>query len=112
MKSFESRKYNRFEAFKLTSFNCLDENDEAIHHGMGRTLNVSKSGICLETHVPIDTRYKLSMAMGIDDNLVDINGRVVYCDTGKDKMYECGIEFMGIDEDTLQILNDHIVTNS
>ncbi len=102
--TFTNRKFNRVKSFKLTSYNSLNENNETIHQGMGRTLNVSKDGICLETHAPIDTRYKLAMTIGIDDELVDIDGKVVYCNKGNGEMYKSGIEIMEIDSNTLQVL--------
>ncbi len=109
MMTFKSRKYNRFESFKLISYICLDDNNKTINQGMGRTLNVSKGGILLETHLPIDTQYVISLAIGIDEELVDIKGKVVYCTEGKDEMFESGIEFLEFGETALQILNKYII---
>ncbi len=107
--TFKNRKYSRFESFKLISYNCLDKNDQVVTQGMGRTLNVSKGGILLETHTEIDKTLVISMSIGIDDELVDIKGKVAYCNSSKDNMFESGIEFMDIQEDATVILDKYIV---
>ncbi len=109
MMAFELREWSRFELSKLTSYNCLNENNEAFHQGLGRTLDMSKDGICLETNSPIDTQYRINMTMFIGDEMVDIDGKVVYCGVGKDNMFKSGIEFIEVDENVLQILDKHII---
>jgi hypothetical protein len=44
MDTQEKRKHARFNSLNL-SYVCLDENNQVIKQGMGRTLNVSESGI-------------------------------------------------------------------
>ncbi len=107
--TFKDRKHNRFESFKLISYNCIDEANQTNSQGMGRTLNVSKGGILLETHMPIDTQYTISMAIGIGDELVDIQGKVIYCNKGKEEMFESGIEFMPLDGKAVDVLKKYIV---
>ena len=106
--TFKNRKHDRHESFKLISYDCLSKNDEIVTQGMGRTLNVSEGGILLETHVAIDTQYLISLAIGIADELVDIKGKVVYCNMGKDGMFESGIEFMQIEKKASRVLNKYI----
>ena len=55
MNTNEKRKHPRVNALNL-SYICLDEDQQVIKQGMGRTLNVSESGILLETHFPIEAR--------------------------------------------------------
>jgi hypothetical protein len=69
---------------------------------------VSKEGACLETHVPIEPQDNLSMTIMIDNELVDINGKVVYCTEGKDEMYKSGVEFLEVDDNAMQVLNNYI----
>jgi hypothetical protein len=108
MAAFNNREYNRIESLILTSYECLNENNEPFHNGMGRTLNMSKLGICLETHAPIEPKKKLSMTIMIGDELVDINGKVVYCDEGKDEMYKSGVEFLEMGYNAIKVLDSYI----
>ncbi len=91
-----------------TTYDCLNDDDEPFHHGMGRALNVSEGGICLETHTPIDAHDKLSITMMIGDELIEVNGRVVYCDVSKDEKYRSGVEFLEIEDSAMQVLNNYI----
>jgi c-di-GMP-binding flagellar brake protein YcgR len=109
MATFDNRKYSRFGSFLLTSYDCLNDNDEPFHHGMGRALNVSEGGICLETHTPIDAHDRLSITMMIEDEYVEVSGRVAYCDESKDeKYYRYGVEFLQIEDSAMQVLENYI----
>jgi c-di-GMP-binding flagellar brake protein YcgR len=77
---------------------------------MGRTLNVSESGILLETHFPIQASQHVTLSIGLEEDLVDIKGRVVHLvrrDSGK---YEMGIEFTDIGDDAVETLRSFIRT--
>ncbi len=95
-------------SFVLTSYDCLNDEDEPFHHGMGRALNVSEGGICLETHSPIEPHDKLAMTMMLEDELVEANGRVVYCDESRGEKYRSGVEFLEIEDSAMQVLNNYI----
>jgi hypothetical protein len=75
---------------------------------MGRTLNVSQGGILLETHVEIDSKYTVSLTIGLEEDLVDINGEIIRSTQGKDDNYESGIRFHEMDEAAFQILMKYI----
>ena len=105
----QKRKHDRIDSLNLLNYVCLDEKDEETIQGMGRTLNVSKGGILLETHIALDQCSAISLAIGLEDELIDIIGKIVYCRKGKDKKYESGIEFSEINEAELKILNKYII---
>ncbi len=103
----DKRKHHRIDSLNL-SYISVDENDNIIKQGMGRTLNISESGILLETNFLIDSHHVLFLSVGLEDELVDIKGKVVYCRAGEDKKFETGIEFLEIDDASLQILKKFI----
>jgi hypothetical protein len=105
----EKRKHARFNSLNL-SYVCLDENNEIIKQGMGRTLNVSESGILLETHFPIEKTYIVTLTLGLKENLVDIKGRPVHSSTNAEGKHEIGIEFLEPDGKTRKVLKDFIDT--
>lgn len=103
----EKRKHARIDSLNLSYF-CLDENNQVIKQGMGRTLNVSESGILLETHYPIDKKHTVTLTLGLEENLVEITGRPVHSRTNKDGKYEVGIEFLKTNEKARNILKQFI----
>ncbi|MDY7038099.1 MAG: PilZ domain-containing protein [Thermodesulfobacteriota bacterium] len=104
----ERRKHSRVNSINLVSYTCMDENKEPVTQGMGRTLNVNEEGIQLETHAPIDQRHILSLSIGVKDDLLDIQGKAVYCIKGEDGMFRSGIQLMEMDESSLRVLRDYI----
>jgi hypothetical protein len=105
----EKRKHPRISSLNL-SYVCLDENNEIIKQGMGRSLNVSESGILLETHFPIDDQLIVTLTLGLEEDLVDIKGRPVHTRINDDGKYEVGIEFLKSDVKTHKALKKFIDT--
>ncbi|OQY05788.1 MAG: hypothetical protein B6I22_06880 [Desulfobacteraceae bacterium 4572_123] len=103
MSKIEKRKHHRIDSLNL-SYLCVNENNEVVKQGMGRTLNVSESGILLETVFPLKKNLSLSISIGLEDDLVDIQGKVIHCRTGQKKRFETGIEFVDINKAALVIL--------
>lgn len=97
MTTQEKRKHARVSSSNL-SYVCLDEKDKIIKQGMGRTLNVSESGILLETHFPIDKSHMVTLTLGLEEELVDIKGRPVHTRTNDEGKYEVGIQFFEPDK--------------
>ena len=76
------RKHERFDALNLLSYVSIDSDGKEWDQGMGRTLNISESGLQLETHEPVDTKNTLLISIGIEDDLVEIKGKAVYTNRG------------------------------
>lgn len=108
MTTANKRKHHRVRSLNLLSYVCVDENQDVVRQGMGRTLDVSEGGILLETHAPIDLLHTISLTIGLEDDLTDITGKVVYCRAGEPGKFESGIEFQEKDEAGLRILQEYI----
>jgi c-di-GMP-binding flagellar brake protein YcgR len=104
----ERRKRLRIKALNLISYRCLDEAGQTLTQGMGRTLNLSEDGILLETRDFVDPKYTVVMAIGLEEDLIDIKGRVVYSIGGGNERFEAGIEFIETDEATIEVLKKYI----
>ena len=104
MNGKEKRKHPRFETTNLLNFVCCGENGEACHQGMGRTLNVSETGILLETYHPINPQWEISITIGFEEELVDIHGSVIFQKESKEDTYEAGIQFSEISDHEREIL--------
>lgn len=102
------RKHERVDALNLLSYVTIDSDGKEWNQGMGRTLNISESGLQLETNEPIQTKYILLISIGIEDQLVDIKGKVVYTNRGDAGMFETGIEFIEVKPEAMTILKKYI----
>jgi len=104
----ENRKHKRVHSTNLLNYVCLDEKGEAFAQGMGRTLNVSESGILLETHALLDPQTLVSLTIGMEEQIIDIQGTAVYSTLNEDGSYETGIEFTDIEPAELTVLEKFI----
>ena len=108
MTNQEKRKHSRIDSLNLLNYIYTDESGDGSTQGMGRTLNVSESGILLEMHTPIDIDDIISLTIGLEEDMVGIKGRVVYTKENEKKMYESGIEFFDVDERAKETLRKYI----
>ena len=100
------RKKERIQSQNLL-YLCVKENDDIIQQGMGKTLDVSESGIRLETNFPIDSKKTVTLSIGFEEDIVDIKGKIVYY-IEKKGTYEYGIRFEHVDETAFVILNQYV----
>lgn len=92
----EKRKHERISSLNL-SYICLDEDDKIVKQGMGRTLNVSESGILLETNFPVDLNHKVLLTIGLEEEIIEIKGKPVHSKENSRGFHENGIEFQDSD---------------
>lgn len=107
MNTNEKRKNPRVDALNL-SYICLDEDQQVIKQGMGRTLNVSESGILLETYFPIEAAHTVVLSIGFKDRLVDVKGRLAHIRSTGPDVYEIGVEFLDLDETARLAVKDYL----
>jgi c-di-GMP-binding flagellar brake protein YcgR len=104
----EKRKHSRVDSIYLLSYVNLDENDAELMQGMGRTINVSESGIMLETHVAFNEGDTVDVVVGLKEDMVTIRGKVVFTRTAETGRYQSGIQFLSIEESSLATLRRYI----
>jgi hypothetical protein len=79
----------------------MDENNNELDHCMARALDVNPLGAKIETYQEILSENIRLTSVDVDDNLIDIMGRVVHVHKAEDGRYEIGVSFMGTkDENT------------
>ena len=108
MTNEDKRRHYRVDTLNLLNYECLDEDGNMIARGMGRTLNVSESGILLETHVSLDSPSLITLTIGFEEDLIEIKGKVVYSKPGEAGRFESGIQFFEKDEKTETLLKFYI----
>ena len=107
MTSENKRKHERIQSLNL-SYICLDEDNNIVKQGMGRTLNISESGILLETHFPIEPKYTVKLTISLEENLLDITGKPVHVKPIDEGKFQIGIHFTDLDENATKLLHDFI----
>ena len=107
MTSKNKRKHERIRSLNL-SYICLDEDQNIVKQGMGRTLNISESGILLETHFPIELKHTIQLTISLEENLLDIKGKPVHVRAIDGGKYQIGIQFIDLEADAADILKEFI----
>lgn len=109
MTKTDKRRHIRVDSLNL-SYVSIDENKVPIHEGMGRTLNVSVSGILLETAFPNEPGQGISLTVALDDALVEFRGVVVHSKAEENGKHTTGIEFVEMHPDHWKVLKEFIHT--
>ena len=91
----ERRIYPRVKTCNLISYMALRENGEILDLGMGRALNISQTGIFLETSRLVLSESISLMSVDLDNNLIEIKGQVIYSETNESGMVGNGIRLLG-----------------
>ena len=107
MTSENKRKHERIQSLNL-SYICLDEDNNIVKQGMGRSLNISESGILLETHFPIEPNHTIQLTISLEENLLDIKGKPVHVQSLDGGKYKIGIQFVELDETATKILQNFL----
>ena len=94
----DRRKHQRVKTQNLISHFSVGETDKFVSEGLGKALNISRGGMLLETPYPIESDQLSLMAVDLEDNVFEINGRLIYSKKSSDRMYLSGIAFVGSDE--------------
>jgi len=107
MTSENKRKHERIQSLNL-SYICLDEDKNIVKQGMGRTLNLSESGILLETHFPVELNHTIQLTISLEENLLDIKGKPVHVRSIDGGKYQIGIQFLDLDANATNVLQKFI----
>lgn len=89
----EKRKFIRWDAIHLLDYIIIDSDGAKGRYSMGRTLDVSLNGLKLETSYEIPPEAGLEITVGLEDDLVDLVGRVTHS-SRRGGRFMSGIEFV------------------
>jgi hypothetical protein len=108
MKVKESRRHARVKTVNLLSYVCIDESSNPLDQGMGKTLDISKGGLLMETGVPVEAKFVLLMSMNLREELIQIKGKVIYCRQEDRGVFHTGIRFIETNEKINEVVADMI----
>ena len=95
MSTSERRKYPRVRVYYPISYVCMDKNDCVVQENIGVALNISQSGILIETADSVFSKYVTLISVDLEENTIEIRGKVAYCKKNKSGKYRTGISFKG-----------------
>lgn len=96
----DRRKFVRVETSNLISHDSISDKGRIVSRSMGKALNISQSGIMLETSNPITAECISLTTVDLDNNLIEIKGTPIYYRRTDSGMYQVGISFLGSEEET------------
>ena len=105
----KKRSSQRIDTHNLLTYVCLDENNQELKQGMGRTLNVSEGGILLETHIPLEPKEIVVLNIGLEEEIMEMKGQITFCKNREDGNFESGIRFFETDDEKLRFLKQFII---
>lgn len=103
----ERRRYIRPESLNLLDYLVVDEAGRPGDYSMARTLNVSKGGILMETHIPLPKGQQVMVTLGLKEQLIDVMGRIVYTAV-EDGRHHSGIEFFHVSDNDKRVLDSYV----
>ena len=95
MNTSERRKYPRVKIYYPISYVCIDEKDCVVQQNMGVVLNISQSGILIETADSVFSKYISLTSVDLNGNVIEVKGKIAYCKKNKSTKYRVGISFEG-----------------
>lgn len=93
MQKSEKRKNQRISSINLLNYVSLDENYQEVSQGMGKTINMSETGILIETPSAINPEHFLSLNIGLKNERFKVHGQVVYTAHKTGANHRTGIRF-------------------
>ena len=103
----EQRKFIRYDSLHLLDYIVLDGEGNPGTYSMGRTIDVSIDGLKLETTTQFKPDTRLLITVGIEDDLVDLEGRTTHA-LPNDGRYVSGITFLKISKEGRRVFTKYI----
>ena len=107
MSDEDRRTSPRLERINLVQVNRFDEEGFRADMATGRTINISTGGLRLELHHPLPLRSEVSLNLVLGDQIIDLDGTVVYLETLDETRSCMGIEFDEVDPETEELLAEY-----
>ncbi|MDR3089576.1 MAG: PilZ domain-containing protein [Desulfobulbaceae bacterium] len=107
MTAHNKRRFIRMDSLNLLDYLVLEADGSHGRYSMGRTLDVSVDGIRLETVQPLRPGTHLLITLGLEENLVDIEGEVVHCRPRRNRFLS-GVTFWRVEKADRHILDQYI----
>jgi len=106
--SEELRRSPRIISLNLVSVAKVDETGVPTLDAMGRTLDISEGGIKLETFTTIPIGSEVELGIGLGEEIIHPNARVVYLEEIEEGKYIMGLNFSGLQPEELETVRSYL----
>lgn len=93
------RRYLRIEKLNLVQVSRFDEEGFRADLATGRTLNISHGGLRLELHHPLPLRSVVGVTLALNNEILEVRGKIVYLEEVDEERCAMGIEFMDLSDE-------------
>jgi hypothetical protein len=104
---FERRQAERRAALNLLDYEIISLEGAILGRGLARTLNLSETGLRLETGQFLEPGQTLRITLGLGNALVQLTGRVVNSLPLDDELCTTGIQYVVFDQAEQRILQQY-----
>jgi phage terminase large subunit-like protein len=103
----EHRKFIRYDSLHLLDYLVFDDEGNPGVYSMGRTIDVSVDGLKLETSQPLKANTQLAVTVGIEDDLIELQGRTTHAHPFNGRFLS-GITFVKISKEGRRIFAKYV----
>ncbi len=100
----EQRKNRRIRSLHLTSYIPRKGSEQEYIVSIGRTLDVGKGGVKVETHRELAKGTELDLDIAVDEKVIAAKGVVVHVEPLAQGLFGTGIRFTSISEEDRALL--------
>lgn len=104
---FEQRRAERRDALNLLDYEIVSPEGEIIGRGVACTLNISASGLLLETGQFFEIGQLLRLTLELKEKLVQVTGRVAHSRPIDDNLCGTGVQFVEFAEDDRRLFQTY-----
>ena len=93
MQNEDTRRSPRVNRLLLTAYVNRDGKEQKTPVSLGRTLNISVSGVGMEVFQQVQIGTVMDLDLDLKDTIITVHGRVIHVRHEEDDRYVVGIEF-------------------
>jgi hypothetical protein len=112
MANTERRKYPRIRIYSSISCIAVDSDGNCEGQYLGTVQNVSQNGLMIETFEELDSDFAQLSIVDLENNLQEINGKVVYCRKVQPGRFYSGISLQGTPAENVDFIKKLVKTYS
>ncbi len=103
----DTRAFTRYEATHLVDYILINKEGQPGTYSMGRTLDVSKRGLQIETSVPLSPQKQIQLSINLDGEILDLKGTIIHCRFHRGR-YLSGIELQTTNSTSTQAISRYV----
>lgn len=106
--SVEQRRAERSNDKNFLDYEVISPQGDVVGRGLARTLNMSETGMLLETGQPFAAGQTLRITLGLRDELVQVTGSVAHSEENAAMLYNSGVCFLAFQAEDQATYRHHL----